>query len=58
MTKTALITGITGQIPDGMLVRVSTINSNHEPSYKLQEDFVTAMTSAISSEARKRLVGG
>ncbi len=58
MTRTALITGITGQIPDGMLVRVSNINSNHEPSYRMHEDFIKAMTSAISPEAGQRAVGG
>ena len=47
-----------GTVPEGVLVRVSNISRKLEPSYKLHEDFIKAMTSAISPETRKRVVGG
>lgn len=47
-----------GTVPEGVLVRVSNISNHLAPSYMLHEDFIKAMTSAISPEARKRVVGG
>lgn len=46
-----------GTVPEGVLVRVSNIGNNLARSYELHEDFIKAMTSAISPEARKRVVG-
>ena len=49
--------GLRGVIPDGMLVRVSSIDRNFEGAYELQERFVASMLSAIKPEHRVRLAG-
>lgn len=49
--------GLTGKIPYGMLVRVSTISANESQSYRMQEQFVRDMLSAVPMEHRKVLVG-
>lgn len=46
-----------GIIPDGMLVRVSSISSDPEQAYRDHEDFIQAMLGALSPQARKRLAG-
>lgn len=46
-----------GVIPDGMLVRVSSINRDPEQAYRDQEAFVQAMLGALSPQARLRLSG-
>ena len=46
-----------GQIPDGMLFRVSSISADREASYRLHADFAVQMAGALSPEARKRLIG-
>jgi EpsI family protein len=50
--------GLTGQIPDGMLVRVSTIDANPEAAFLLQEAFVKSLVAALPDKDRKRVVGG
>ncbi|MDP1633876.1 MAG: EpsI family protein [Gallionellaceae bacterium] len=52
-----LRSSLLGTIPEGVLVRVSNISGSLEPSYRLHEDFIKAMTSSISPEARSRIVG-
>jgi EpsI family protein len=47
----------TGVIPDGMLVRVSSINRDPEQAYRDQETFIQAMLGALSPQARQRLAG-
>ena len=49
--------GLTGKIPYGMLVRVSTISSNESQSYRTQEQFVRDMLGAVPMEYRKVLTG-
>jgi EpsI family protein len=49
--------GLTGKIPYGMLVRVSTISSNESQSYRTQEQFVRDMLGAVPMEYRKVLIG-
>ena len=49
--------GITGRIPDGMLVRVSSIDRDEQHAYRLQDKFITAMLSALSDQDRARLLG-
>lgn len=46
-----------GQIPDGMLVRISSIDTQTDRAYDMQEQFVVQMVSAISSEHHPRFVG-
>ncbi|MDE2368742.1 MAG: EpsI family protein [Burkholderiales bacterium] len=50
--------GLRGQIPDGMLVRVSAISSSIEQSYALQQRFLEQMYAAIPTPVRTRYFGG
>jgi EpsI family protein len=45
------------RIPDGMLVRVSSIDRDTAHAYTLQNQFATAMVAAISPDNRKRFAG-
>lgn len=47
--------GLTGKVPDGMLVRVSSIDRDEAAAYAAQADFVRDMLGAIRSEDRLRL---
>lgn len=49
--------GLTGTIPDGMLVRVSSIGSDRPSAYSLQDGFVQQMLSSMDPVARTRLAG-
>jgi EpsI family protein len=49
--------GLTGKIPDGMLVRISSINSNDEAAYQDQAEFVKALLSSMPAEDRERIMG-
>ena len=49
--------GLAGQIPDGMLVRVSTIQADERHAYRLQDQFVGQMLDALAVGDRVRLLG-
>ena len=49
--------GLTGQIPDGMLFRVSSIDENLPRAKEMQDQFVNQLLQAIPPEDRKRLSG-
>ena len=49
--------GVRGQIPDGMLVRVSSIGTDPNAAHALQARFVSEMVKSIDSERRLRIVG-
>ncbi|WP_374582188.1 exosortase-associated protein EpsI, B-type [Pseudoduganella sp.] len=49
--------GLSGTVPDGMLVRVSNISADAATAYALQQEFVRAMLQAMDAPARTRLVG-
>lgn len=49
--------GLSGLIPDGMLVRVSTVGLNEAESFRLQEIFLDQLYSAMSPEVRVRYFG-
>lgn len=46
-----------GVIPDGILFRVSSIDSDQDAAFKSQEIFVNALNSALPASARARLFG-
>jgi EpsI family protein len=48
---------MTGRIPDGILVRVSSIDPQTEQAYAMQTRFANAMIAAIAPEHRSRFVG-
>jgi EpsI family protein len=47
-----------GKIPEGLLVRVSSIGKPVEPEYVLHEQFIRSMVGAMSNDDRKRVIGG
>jgi EpsI family protein len=49
--------GLSGKIPDGMLVRVSTIQTSSADAWRLQDRFVTDMLGALAPRERARLLG-
>ncbi len=49
--------GLQGQIPDGMLVRVSSISPQDEPAFALQQRFIDQMYQAVPAEVRSRYFG-
>jgi EpsI family protein len=56
--KTAIIRyGVHGQIPDGLLVRISSISGTPGDAFELQDRFATAMIGALPQQQRSRLLG-
>jgi EpsI family protein len=49
--------GLRGVIPDGALVRVSTVGLSEEASYKLQDQFIRDLFSALSPKDREFFTG-
>jgi EpsI family protein len=49
--------GLTGQIPDGLLFRVSSIDADSSDAYRVHEQFVNQMLEAIPAADRRRLSG-
>lgn len=49
--------GLTGEIPYGMVIRVSSISVNESESHRAQEEFVRDMLDAMSEEDRRILTG-
>ncbi|MEF8755260.1 MAG: exosortase-associated protein EpsI, B-type [Accumulibacter sp.] len=49
--------GITGKVPDGMLVRVSSISDQQASAYALHDEFIRDLLAATTAEDRIRLAG-
>ncbi len=49
--------GLTGKIPDGMLVRISTIDADEAGAYKVQAQFAKQMLAAMSPASQVKLIG-
>lgn len=49
--------GLTGNVPDGMLVRVSSISSDKDRAYQLQTIFIHDLLSSVNTGERTRLIG-
>ena len=49
--------GLKGQIPDGMLVRVSSISASETQAFALQQGFLEQMYAAVPAEMRGRYFG-
>lgn len=49
--------GLRGLIPDGMLVRVSSIGADTSAGFALQQRFLSAMTSALPEGIKPRILG-
>lgn len=48
---------LSGRIPDGLLMRVSSIGNDADAAYRLQQEFLDALLSALSEPALARLLG-
>lgn len=49
--------GLTGNVPDGMLVRVSSIDVDNAKAYQLQTVFIQNLLSFVNASERIRLIG-
>ena len=49
--------GLSGKIPDGMLIRVSSIDNEPVRAYEFQDQFSAQMVGAVTPEHRQRLTG-
>jgi len=49
--------GLSGEVPDGMLVRVSTVGDDERAGWRAQDRFVTDMLTALAPRDRARLIG-
>jgi len=49
--------GLTGQVPDGLLFRVSSIDESPERAFKMHDAFVNDLLNAVSPRDRDRLSG-
>jgi EpsI family protein len=49
--------GLRGQIPDGMLVRVSSISASTDAAFALQQSFIEQMKAAVPAAVRTRYFG-
>jgi EpsI family protein len=49
--------GLTGEIPDGLLFRVSSIDADTRRAYAVHENFIAELLAAVSPEGRQRLIG-
>lgn len=49
--------GLTGQIPDGLLFRVSSLDGDAGQAYRIHDAFVSDLLGAVSPESRRRLSG-
>lgn len=49
--------GLTGTVPDGILVRVSNISRDADKAYALQQRFISQMLSAMPKMEAARLIG-
>jgi EpsI family protein len=56
-TFTTLRYGLSGTMPDGLLVRTSTISNDEQSSYHVQQEFLTSLLQSMRSGDRHWLVG-
>jgi EpsI family protein len=49
--------GLAGKIPDGLLVRVSSISRDTKASYAAQDDFMRSLLASVQAPARRKLAG-
>jgi EpsI family protein len=49
--------GLTGQIPDGLLFRISSIDADNARAFEMQRKFAADMMAAVPSDTRKQLSG-
>jgi len=52
-----VVFGLHGNVPDGLLFRVSEINPNKKESFALQDNFIDSLLKNVTSAGRKMLTG-
>jgi EpsI family protein len=55
--RVQLQNGLAGRIPDGMLVRVSSLSTDAPGAYAAQQSFITAAVKALPPQHVSRFVG-
>lgn len=50
--------GLVGEIPDGMIIRVSSIGSDTEKEFRAQDEFISDLIAHVSESTRRHLLGG
>lgn len=55
--KVKLRYALRGEIPDGILIRVSSLSMEEQQAYEVHKEFTNALVKAISPENRWRLIG-
>jgi hypothetical protein len=55
--RVQLAAGFAGRVPDGMLVRVSSLSRDPRAAYAAQRGFVASLLAAMPAGARERLAG-
>lgn len=49
--------GLTGRIPDGILIRISNLSRDEKAAYRTHEEFIQAMLAGMNDKDRTRLMG-
>lgn len=49
--------GLTGKTPDGLLIRVSSLDENPEQAYALHNEFIMTLIESLPPDLRRRLAG-
>ncbi|MBI4754080.1 MAG: EpsI family protein [Betaproteobacteria bacterium] len=49
--------GFSGRIPDGMLIRASSIDRDEKSAFQTQDDFIRAMLGAMTPSGRTKIAG-
>lgn len=49
--------GLSGRIPDGMLVRVSSIDRTASHAYRVHEEFINSLLATLNEPGRSRIAG-
>lgn len=49
--------GLTGRIPDGILIRISNLSRDEKAAYRTHEEFIKAMLAGMNDKDRTRLMG-
>ena len=52
-----LKSGLTGEVPDGLIFRVSSINGDTKKAYALHDRFIEDLLGALTVEQRAKLIG-
>jgi EpsI family protein len=52
-----LLYTLKGQVPDGFLIRISSVSTDTEAAYRLQQEFASALIAALPADLAARFVG-